>query len=287
VSNLLTIGTGKSGGIAMFDRLIESDTVGAEFKSRRRYFLVSTIVVGALFVSAVVFSIYASEIGLGNDSYELTTLLIPVQPPADAPEPPQPQQQRRTNVENSSDVPIRIVRQQPIDVTPDTIPPVSTTPNKYLSIPKGIYEIGDRQTDGPTPAGPVSDGPRTGSSDPSSTEIRPGDTDKAVTTKSDPPPLVDKPKPPQSIGVVNGIAKSLPKPPYPAAAIAIGVQGKVDVQVTIDEQGNVISAKAASGHIMLRDAAVNAAWKAKFTPTLLSKVPVKVTGVIVYNFTRN
>jgi TonB family protein len=67
----------------------------------------------------------------------------------------------------------------------------------------------------------------------------------------------------------------------------MGITGKVDVQITIDETGKVISAKAASGHPLLRNAAETAAWKAKFTPTLLSKVPVKVTGVIVYNFTRN
>ena len=79
----------------MFDRLIESNTAGAEFKSRRRYFLVSSVAVGALFISAVVFSIYASEIGLGADSYELTALLTPVQPPAEAPEPPQPPQRPR------------------------------------------------------------------------------------------------------------------------------------------------------------------------------------------------
>jgi TonB family protein len=132
----------------------------------------------------------------------------------------------------------------------------------------------------------MNNGPGTGSLDPS-TDNKAGDGEKGATTKIDPPPLIEKPKLPQSIGVVNGRATNLPKPPYPAAAVAMGIQGKVDVQVTIDEKGNVISAKAASGHIMLRDAAVNAAWKAKFTPTLLSKVPVKVTGVIVYNFTRN
>jgi protein TonB len=67
----------------------------------------------------------------------------------------------------------------------------------------------------------------------------------------------------------------------------MGIQGKVDVQVTIDEEGKVISARAASGHPFLRGPAETAAWKARFKPTTLSEVPVKVTGVIVYNFTRN
>ncbi|MEO5858067.1 MAG: energy transducer TonB [Pyrinomonadaceae bacterium] len=78
----------------------------------------------------------------------------------------------------------------------------------------------------------------------------------------------------------------MPKPPYPPTALAVRASGAVSVQVTIDEHGKVISAKAASGHILLRQAAEQAAWKARFTPTKLSNVPVKVTGVIVYNFTR-
>jgi len=65
------------------------------------------------------------------------------------------------------------------------------------------------------------------------------------------------------------------------------VEGKVDVQVTINENGDVISAKAASGNMLLRQTAESAARRAKFKPTKLNDVPVKVTGVIVYNFTRN
>ena len=53
----------------------------------------------------------------------------------------------------------------------------------------------------------------------------------------------------------------------------------------IDETGKVISAKAVSGHPLLRDAAERAARGAKFSPTYLSKQPVKVTGLIVYKFT--
>src|SRR5262249_5425383 len=127
----------QEGGIAMFDKLIESDTAGAEFKSRRRYFLVSSVIVGVLFISAVVISLYAADIGLGNDNYELAAMVAPVEPPAEAPEPPQPRQQNRVVENRTTDIPIRVVRQQPIDVTPSSIPPVSTTPNRYLSLPPG------------------------------------------------------------------------------------------------------------------------------------------------------
>jgi TonB family protein len=85
-------------------------------------------------------------------------------------------------------------------------------------------------------------------------------------------------------GVVNGQATSLVKPAYPAAARAVRAEGAVNVQVTIDEEGRVISASAVSGHPLLRAAAEKAARESKFSPTRLQGQSVKVTGVIVYNF---
>ena len=87
-----------------------------------------------------------------------------------------------------------------------------------------------------------------------------------------------------SKGVLNGSAVSLPKPIYPPAARAVKASGAVNVQALVDENGNVISAAAVSGHPLLRAASVQAARAAKFKPTILSGQAVKVTGVIVYNF---
>lgn len=102
---------------------------------------------------------------------------------------------------------------------------------------------------------------------------------------TNPPPPVKK-VPPKTIsgGVLNGKALILPKPPYPPAARAARASGAVSVQVLIDESGNVISATAVSGHPLLQPAAVDAARAAKFSPMTLSGVPVKVSGVITYNF---
>jgi protein TonB len=61
-------------------------------------------------------------------------------------------------------------------------------------------------------------------------------------------------------------------------------QGTVIVEVVLDETGKVVSANATSGPPMLRDAAVQAALKARFSPTKLSGQPVKVSGVINYKF---
>ena len=89
---------------------------------------------------------------------------------------------------------------------------------------------------------------------------------------------------PISGGVLNGKAISLPLPVYPAVAKAARQSGTVVVQVTIDERGCVMSARAVGGPPLLQAAAVQAAWKACFSPTRLSGQPVKVTGVITYNF---
>ena len=85
-------------------------------------------------------------------------------------------------------------------------------------------------------------------------------------------------------GLLNGKATSLPAPVYPAAALAVRAQGTVTVQIEIDENGHVISATAMSGHPLLRSSAVEAAKAASFAPTLLSGQPVRVSGVLTYNF---
>jgi TonB family protein len=87
-----------------------------------------------------------------------------------------------------------------------------------------------------------------------------------------------------SAGVLNGKAVSKPQPAYPSLARAARATGTVTVQVTVDETGSVVSAAAVSGHPLLHAAAVAAAKQAKFTPTLLSGKPVRVSGVLTYNF---
>jgi TonB family protein len=84
--------------------------------------------------------------------------------------------------------------------------------------------------------------------------------------------------------VLNGKAISLPLPAFSAAAKAVAASGTVVVQVTIDEEGNIISPQVISGHPLLRQSAVKAAKEAKFAPAFLNGQPVKVSGVLVYNF---
>lgn len=98
----------------------------------------------------------------------------------------------------------------------------------------------------------------------------------------------DVPQPPKIVrksgGVFQGSATRRVEPAYPPLAKAARVRGSVVVEVTADEEGNVISVRAISGHPLLKDAAVAAARGWKFAPTMLSGVPVKVIGTITFNF---
>lgn len=97
-------------------------------------------------------------------------------------------------------------------------------------------------------------------------------------------PVMRGPLKPISGGILNGKALSLPAPAYPEAARRMRMTGTVEVEVVIDMNGKVISAKAVKGPSLLMTAAEMAAKMAKFTPTLLSGQPVKVSGIITYNF---
>ncbi|HYJ45610.1 MAG TPA: TonB family protein [Pyrinomonadaceae bacterium] len=98
------------------------------------------------------------------------------------------------------------------------------------------------------------------------------------------PSTSDMTKAPINGGILNGKAISLPQPTYPPIAKAAHATGTVTVQVTIDETGKVESARVVGGHPLLQSAALQAALEARFPPTRLSGQPVKVTGVLTYNF---
>jgi TonB family protein len=62
------------------------------------------------------------------------------------------------------------------------------------------------------------------------------------------------------------------------------VSGTVVVEVVVDADGNVKSARAVSGHPLLRDASVTAARQWKFTPTQLQGKAVEVVGTLTFDF---
>lgn len=89
---------------------------------------------------------------------------------------------------------------------------------------------------------------------------------------------------PVNAGMLNGQAINLPKPAYPATARAVHANGQVTVQVTLDENGSVTSAKAISGNSLLRQSAEAAARQSRFNPIRVGGQAVPATGTLVYNF---
>lgn len=85
-------------------------------------------------------------------------------------------------------------------------------------------------------------------------------------------------------GALNGKAVSLPQSQYSPLARSSRATGTVTIQVVIDETGSVIAAHPVEGHPLLRAASLAAAKQAKFSPTKLCREPVRVAGVITYNF---
>lgn len=73
-------------------------------------------------------------------------------------------------------------------------------------------------------------------------------------------------------------------PVYPEIALRSRVSGQVTVAVEIDEEGEVTSAKATSGHAFLRSAAEFAAKRSRFQPAKFDGTPIRSRGILVYNF---
>lgn len=92
---------------------------------------------------------------------------------------------------------------------------------------------------------------------------------------------------PVNLGNLNSLAVNLVVPTYPTLAQKSNTSGKVTVQVTLDEEGKVTSAKAVDGPPLLRGASEDAARKSKFKPAMVNGQAVKSTGFIVYNFKGN
>ena len=264
----------------MLDQLVESKSHAAEDTKRSGFLLTTFIIMVTVLMSSWLYSLFAKDFAMGSDELSLETL---VAPPVieEAPEPePEKAPQKDPNVDVRKEI-IASMTETPPKI-PDkpsveklTIPP--RDPNKYTV--KGDMNFSAANAPPPGYTGPINAG---GTGSDSGAD---GGGGTAETGGAPPPPPPVKKVPKQiSGGVLNGKATSLPKPPYPPAARAVRAAGAVTVQVLIDESGSVVSASAVSGHPLLRAAAVQAARGARFSPTQLSGQPVKVSGVITYNF---
>ncbi|HEX3248321.1 MAG TPA: TonB family protein [Pyrinomonadaceae bacterium] len=259
----------------MFDNLVESSSHKEDLTRKGSFIGVTLLVYTVLLVAFFVAGILWYDAHLSEQELELTTLVAPVPVPQQQKEPEQKQEAKPVKPDQNVDIRKELVA----DVAESRLPPkeISAKASDVPPVRRGVTTVlgsADSNAAAPMPAGP---GAGTVVTAPAKVNI----------AEEPPPPPAATPTPPRapiSGGVLNGKAISLPKPGYPPIARAAHASGTVTVQVLIDENGNVVSAKAVSGHPLLQAVAVAAARQARFSPTKLSGQPVKVTGVIQYNF---
>jgi TonB family protein len=260
----------------MFNNLIESSSHRSEMKRRGSFFLFTVASYALLFVIAGVASIYAYDARMEDHSLEVV-IMTPVNFPKPERLNPEraPARFRSSNRTNQ----LEDVRRNPTaPVNQPTLAPenISATPNPDLPV-RGAYRIGTENSNALLPSGDLRSG-NEGSSGAATQVV------EVITPPPDPTPRPSSPKIIKSQGVLNGHALDLPKPSYPAIAKQMRVQGRVNVQVLIDETGNVIYAQVIDGPPLLKQVSEKAAYQARFSPTKLGDQPVKVSGVIIYNF---
>jgi periplasmic protein TonB len=247
----------------MFDTLVESSKHGQENTKTGIYMLVtgSIYAVGLLVIGVA--TIFYMSPGLA-DAFDVAAMIAPPPPPS-APPPPAP----TAVVKNIPVTPTFTPPTKPPEKIPD---PTTVAPKQVVAVSHGVP--------GGVPGGVLGGVP--------------GGVSKGDDPPPPPPPPPPKPEPtaapiPKKLtvsgGVLQGKAINKVQPPYPPIAKAARASGAVQVQVTISEDGRVIEAAVMTGHPLLRDAALQAARRWTFQPTELSGVPVKVQGILTFNFT--
>ncbi|HEX3560540.1 MAG TPA: TonB family protein [Pyrinomonadaceae bacterium] len=267
----------------MFDTLVESGSHSDDLARKGSFFLGTMVIYAIVLVAVTVVGIYWYNDSIPDPSLELLTLVAPAPmqqqeeaKPKDEPKPAKAEPQTAMVKEMAVIAPVT----QNKEIASEKAKVVQT--NKTLSIQVGDRDIGDVNNVSAGSVVGVGTGGGGGTGTGGGVAVASNDEPPPP-----PPPPAPKPTPPKTIvsgGVLNGKAISKPQPAYPPIAKAARAQGTVTVQIVVDESGRVISASAVSGHPLLQQAAVAAARQARFSPTLLSGQPVKVSGVITYNF---
>lgn len=262
----------------MFNNLIESSSHAREIKRRGSFMLFTLATYLLLFVIAGVMSIYAYDVQLEDPASEIIVMLPPVDLVPSQPTRPVRNAAPPNGNAGKQRVPVRENPTASVNV-PQVVPhSTSAEPNRNPSVPdSGLWERGNQNSDpgfAGTP-GPVGTG-GTGNN-PAPVAIIDVEPPVPQPTPKPVPRVISK-------GVITSQALALPKPNYPAIARQARVQGVVSVQVLIDENGKVISARTISGNPLLAGASQQAAYGARFSPTRLGDQAVKVSGVITYNF---
>lgn len=267
----------------MFDTLVESGSHTDDLARKGSFFLGTMVVYSIVLVAVAVLSVYVYNDSIPDPSLELLTLVAPApmeqEQTVKPKEEPHPAEKQQAAVVTRTEISViaPVVKSQ--EVANEKTKEVARDMSKFIN--KGNEDSGVSTNAPPVNTNFAAGTAREGS----------GAAGPAVTGGDEPPPPAPaptpKPEPKKTVvsgGVLNGKAISKPQPVYPPIAKAARASGTVTVQILVDESGRVVSASAVSGHPLLQSAAVAAARQARFSPTLLSGQPVKVSGVITYNF---
>lgn len=251
----------------MFDKLVES-TKQKQGRRAGRYFAITCAVYAVALAALGVGTILTFSPVLAEE-YGLMARLIPPPPPPGKPQAPEPERRNPTpEPAQGFIVPKKAV----------VIPPADEVPQKPL-----VVAYNNKAVDG-VPYGFGHDRGVPGGNGDADPPPPPPPPKPSPTAAPEPAP-----KPPQtqkvSEGVLQGKAIHRVKPAYPPIARTGRTSGMVQIQVTISEQGRVIEAVVLSGPPLLRAASLDAARQWVFSPTTLSNVPVKVQGILTFNFT--
>lgn len=257
----------------MFDKLVVSSLQPHKHTAAKYFFGTGALYVFAL-ACAFCASVLVSDPKLA-DSGSVLTLVGPLPPALGSPDKPRGPRPPTHGAARPD-----IYNVQSLDTVtrhPSSAPPTF----------QALGRVGDGDAGGPS-TGPFEFGSRDG--------VRDGDARIEPASRPDPPRPQPAAQPAPAIenrpmrvpsSVLQGKAIERRKPIYPPLAQQIRLQGDVSIEVMIAPDGHVESARIVSGHPMLADKAREAALGWRFQPTLLNKVPVRVTGVIVFVFKLN
>jgi len=261
----------------MFNKLLIS-TSGRRKPRTARFFFGTFVFYSLSVATAFALSIIIANPQLADTGTSSVLMITPVPAPvANASRPPGARPRTPVAVRND---PMHIN-----DLSAVVAMPAPTAP--HTNAPAGPPIFGATDPGGPTGDGPFIPGvlPGPGGNIPGSRTDTIAPPPRPIEPQK-PAPRVDDNKPVRLTSMVlQGKAIVRQTPDYPPLAKQIRLAGSVPVEIIISPDGRVESARAMSGHPLLATAAVKAAYGWRFGPTLLNGTPVRVTGVIVFNFT--
>jgi periplasmic protein TonB len=250
----------------MFDKLVES-TKEKQGRRARRLFLATVAVYAVTLAALGVATVIGFRPALAEGDDVLSKLIPPPVPSGPDPSPVQAKPNPKSAPDQGVVAPEPNVKALPWDEVKDFVPGGVSVPGAPSWAKIGPLGVGP----GPSDTGEMPPPP-----------------------PPTPTPVVKPAAPPAQDAVVRltsmltqGRVLRRVQPPYPVIAKQARIEGSVQVQIDISEDGAVTNVTLLSGHPLLRAAALQAAKQWQFIPTELNGQRVRAIGLLTFNFTLN